>query len=238
MNKLSKNWITEKHIDFEYKKYVLLAYLKEVGGQFGSNKLYPSLAEIIEHYKYLTVLKENKLNMVSSMPKRIHSFDLEKLEISYRKMLEDDVLMAEIESIVNYSIPKFEYYLQEGKKIYDFIEEHIQIHAVGVMPLFIDDGYMLLKGGSRATAVYQYHMTIYEQPDEKYRAIHTQFIRSYPGSFTTTYESIKTDLVRENKNLPNPAAYAIETDMALPLEETLLPIATRILVRHVARVNS
>ena len=34
MQFLDKNWITENHIDFEYKKYVLLAYLQHVSEHF------------------------------------------------------------------------------------------------------------------------------------------------------------------------------------------------------------
>lgn len=235
---LSKNWITEKHIDFEYKRYVLLAYLKEVSDNFGANKLYPSLAEIIEHYKSLSAIRENQQNLLNAAPKRIKEIDVEKLLISYEQLLNDDALMAEIQSIVNYSIPKFEYYLSEGKKIYDFIEQHLHIQSVGLVPLCPDDGYMFLRGGDTAdTRVYRYHITIYEQPDEKYRAIRTEFVKTYSKGFVNTYESIKTDLIRENRQLPNPAAYAIETEMELPLQETLLPIATRALVRHVAMIS-
>ena len=46
MSSLSTNWITEKHIDFEYKKYVLLGYLQHVNESFTENKLYPSLSEL------------------------------------------------------------------------------------------------------------------------------------------------------------------------------------------------
>lgn len=232
---LSKNWLTEKHIDFEYKKYVLLAYLKEVHEHFGLNQLYPSLAEIIEHYKNLSAIRENHQNLLSSIPQRISSIDMEKMMITYTKMLEDDALMAEIESIIDFSIPKFEYYLREGKKIYDFIEEHLHIHSVGLVPLYPDDGYMFLRGGESAdTRVYRYHLTIYEQPNEKYRAIHTEYVKSYSRGFSNTYESIKTDLIREDHRLPNPATYAVETEMSIPMEETFLPIATRALVKFLA----
>ena len=60
MATLSKNWITEKLIDFEYKKYLLLAYLQQVSGQFDETRLYPSLSELIEHYKNVVSLRENK----------------------------------------------------------------------------------------------------------------------------------------------------------------------------------
>ena len=48
MPKLSKDWITEKHIDFEYKKYVLLAYLQEVEKHFEMTSLYPAATYRIE----------------------------------------------------------------------------------------------------------------------------------------------------------------------------------------------
>ena len=46
-----------------------------------------------------------------------------------------------------------------------------------------------------------------------------------------TYESIKSDLLRFHRNLPNPAAYVIESEFLLPFDETFLPIAKRALVR-------
>jgi hypothetical protein len=48
-----------------------------------------------------------------------------------------------------------------------------------------------------------------------------------------TYESIKGDLIRNKIDLPNPAVYSIETDLKFPLEETLLPIAKRSLVKYI-----
>lgn len=236
MAALNKNWITEKIIDFEYKKYLLLAYLKEVSQYFDEKKLYPSLAELIDHYKQLTAIKENKQNLLGAFPQRMHKIDIEKFKIVYEKIIEDDALMSEIESILNYSIPKFEYYLAEGKKIYDAIEEHLHIHPIGVIPLYPEQGYMFLKDGRNTeTKVYEYQITIFEQPDEKLRGIHAHFIKSYSRSLINTFESIKTDLIRENHKLPNPAVFAIETEMELPLAETFLPIAKRVLVKYVAK---
>lgn len=235
MAALSKNWLTEKQIDFEYKQYILLAYLKEVSAHFEVHKLYPSLAELIEHYKQVISIKENKQNLMGAFPQRIHQLNLEKFRITYEKLIQDDALMNEIEQIIDFSIPKFEYYLSEGKKIYDFIEEQLHIYPIGVIPIRPEVGYLFLKDGKTAdTNVYEYQITIFEQPDEKYRGIHTRFIKTYKQSFTHTFEFIKTDLIRENKHLPNPAAFAVEAGIRLPLEETFLPIAKRILVKQVA----
>jgi hypothetical protein len=235
MASLGKNWLTEKLVDFEYKKYILLAYLKEVSNNFEVNKLYPHLAELIEHYKQLVAFRDKKQNLADNFPQRMQQVDFENFKIKYEKMVEDDLVMAEIESIINYSIPQFQHYLAEGKKIYDFVEEHLHIYPVGVMPLRPEHGYMFLKDGKDAsTRVYEYQITIFEHPDTRFRGIHTQYVRTYSRSFTNTFESIKTDLIRENRNIPNPAAFAVESDMNIPLEETFLPIAKRMLVKHVA----
>lgn len=50
MKQLSETWFAEGRIDFELKKYTLLAYLQEVNSHFNENKLYPQLADIIFHY--------------------------------------------------------------------------------------------------------------------------------------------------------------------------------------------
>ena len=49
MKTLSKTWFAEGYIDFELKKYTLLAYLQEVNKYFYENKLYPQLADLIFH---------------------------------------------------------------------------------------------------------------------------------------------------------------------------------------------
>lgn len=233
MEKLTQNWITEKHIDFEFKKYVLLAYLSGVNSNFEKTRLYPYFNEIIQHYKNLISVKENKKLIADAFPSKLQKIDLELLNMEYEKIINDDNIMAEIEQIINYSIPQFEHYLNEGRKIYDFVEEQLHISPIGVVPLNADYGYLFLKdGGGKSTRVYEYQMTIFEGPEDKYRGIHTQYLESYAKNFTTTYEFIKADLIKKKREMPNPATYVIETDLILPLNETFLPIAKRILVRY------
>lgn len=236
MAELSKNWLTEKHIDFEYKKYLLLSYLQDVHKNFDATKLYPWLAEIIEHYKITVAVRDNKQHLQNNFPQRLSGIDSSNGQISYEKLLSDDALMQEIESIIEYAIPQFEDRVEEGKNIYDIVEEHLFIQPVGIIPLNPESGYMFLKGGESAeTNVYEYQITFWETASEKYKAIHTHFVKSFERNISTTFQSMKSDLMREQKHLPNPAAYSIESEMMLPLEETFLPIAKRMLVRHISK---
>ena len=238
MKQLDKNWLTEKHIDFEYKKYVLLAYLQDVDDSFDSNCLYPHLADLISHYKNLIALKENKTNLYNKFPNKITSADFNNFKLVYDKLLEDDKIMQELESIIDFSLPHFEHYMIEGKKIYDFIESNINIFPIGVMPLLRNEGYLLLKGGAKTqTMVYQYAITLFEGPNENLKGISTEYIDAFDYSIQNTYEEIKLHLVKEYNELPNPATYAIESELQIPVEETFLPLAKRSLVKYVSLNN-
>lgn len=235
MESLSKTWLTEKHIDFEYKRYLLLAYLQTVNENFKEHRLYPHLSDLIGHYRGLLELREGKNNLYESFPGNIKSADMENFRIVYEKIIRDDDLMQEIASIIEFSIPQMEQHLRIGKKIYDMIEEHLKFFPVGIVPLQTDAGYLLLRdGSSNDTKVFEYEMSIFENANERYRAIHTKFISTYEKSISNTYESIKSELLNERSAFPNPATYAIETDMLLPLEETFLPLAKRALVKHIS----
>src|SRR6185436_17944893 len=148
MESLSKNWITENHIDFEYKKYILLAYLQHVSDNFTEQRLYPFLSDLVDHYRNLKVLKDNKRNLFESFQGRAKTLDFEQFKIIYEQLAEDDSLIQEVENIIDFSIPQMEIYLKEGKKIYDYIEERLKIFSVGIVPLNNEEGYLFLKQGS------------------------------------------------------------------------------------------
>ena len=44
----------------------------------------------------------------------------------------------------------------------------------------------------------------------------------------------ETELIRHWKDLPNPAVYLIETPLSFPVDETLLPVAKRSLVKFIS----
>lgn len=229
------NWLTEKHIDFEYKKYILLDYLQKIDKRFREVKLYPYYPQLITQHKNLTKLRNTKKEIIESFGKELKAIDLAKLKMQYRKLVHDDDLMKEIDSIIDYSIPKFEFYIEEGNSIYNLIKEKLHICPVGITPIYIDEGYLLLRNTARKnTKVFQYNITIYDKAEEKHRAIKTKYVISTDISITNTLENIKAELIRINPELPNPATYVVESELELPVYETLLPIARKMLVKFVS----
>ena len=235
MKKLQTNWLTDGLIDFEYKKYLLLAYLEGVKEEFGAKRLYPVFSDLIMHYNNLIQVKEHKKLVYEQFPQRISRADFRKLELVYQKIVEDDETMREIEDIVQFAAPKFDHALQNGKEIYDYIESNLEISPVGITPLYRDAGYLFLdEYTSHETRVYEYHMTIFENAYETYRGINTHYIDSVRRGLTSTYENLKVNLVKQHKKLPNPATFVIVAKVPCSFDQSLLPIAKRTLVKYVS----
>ncbi len=235
MKSLSETWFAEGRIDFELKKYTLLAYLQEVNKYFTENKLYPQLADIIFHYNNIVAFRENKKYLQEHFPKKLTGIQMEKLQVLYQQMIEDDELMQELEDIIHYSAGKIKTTIHNGTEIYEFVEEKINIVPVGLIPLDTQEGYFFLSSGNvKSTRVYHYRLSIFEKHDEKYRSIKTAFIDNRIRSISSTYEHFKSELIRHRKDLPNPAVYSIETELTFPIDETLLPIAKRSLVKFIS----
>jgi hypothetical protein len=235
MDRLSKDWLTQGLIDFEYKKYLLLAYLKNVKESFGKVELYPFMADLVFHYRNLLAVKENKALIRESFPKEISLDEFKKLELSYRQMIEDDVVMSELESILEFSIPKIKDSLQEGSVIYEYVESKCEIAPVGVTPLYANEGYLFVtQPPEKETTIYRYQISIFEDSQEQLRSLNTQFVENVQKNIVNTYEQIKLDLVKRYKDLPNPATYLILSKTKFPFAETLMPVAKRLFVKHIS----
>jgi hypothetical protein len=239
MKTLSQTWFADGYIDFELKKYTLLAYLKEINQYFTETKLYPQLADIIFHYNNLLAFKENKKYLQEQFPKKLTGIQLEKLQVLYQSMIEDTDLMKELEDIINFAAYKMQRTITSGTEIYEFVENKLNILPIGIIPLDHQEGYFFLcEGKAKNTWVYEYNLSFFERHDEKYRSIKSKFINVWQRNFVNSYVNIKSELIKNRTQLPNPAVYAVETDLNFPIQETLLPIAKRSLVKHITNFAS
>lgn len=236
MERLKDNWLTDGLIDFEYKKYQLLAYFKEVKSSFGRVELYPFLSDLVIHYRNLISLKENHSLIRDSFPKEISPEGLKNLEVNYKRMIEDDLIMQEIESIMEYALPQFKSSLDEGSYIYEFVESKCEISPVGLTPIYANEGYLFLtQPPEKETYVYRYQTTIFEQSTEIMRGIHTQFVLTAEKNISSTYENLKLSLIRQYAELPNPSVYLVLSKLRFPFDQTLMPVAKRLLVKQISK---
>lgn len=236
MDKLKDSWLTDGLIDFEYKKYQLLAYFQTVNESFRRMELYPLLSDLVFHYRNLILLKENQTLIRESFPKELSPESFKNMIFNYRRMIEDDLVMKEIESIMEYALPHFKDSLEEGSSIYEYVESECEISPVGLTSLYSDEGYLFVtQPPEKETNVYRYQITFFEQSTEPMRGIHTQFLLTSEYSFSNTYENLKLDLIRRFVELPNPSVFLVLSKVKFPYVQTLMPVAKRLLVRQITK---
>ncbi|HSJ68005.1 MAG TPA: hypothetical protein VK921_10040 [Anditalea sp.] len=235
MKKLSDNWIAEGLIDFEYKKYLLLAYLQDVQKQFGHVKLYPTLADLIQQHQRLESFRREHSNLRDAFPKKFSGADFKDAKLIYEKILEDGDLMKELESIVEFAIPQLWKQIEEGKSIYDFIEQNLEIEPVGIRPIYQREGYAFLSyDKTNDIYIYRYKVNLFENSMDSFRSILLNFVKRVRRSLVNTVEKIKLDLSQHYQELPNPAAWRIHSKHQVPLQESLVPISKRLLLQYVS----
>ncbi|WP_428660044.1 hypothetical protein [Runella sp.] len=232
MATLRTDWLTEGWIDFEYKKYMLMAYLQEVNGNFDQAKLFPDLLNVQTHYELATQLKNSKNEIVASFPKKVTGVDFKKKRFVYEKFQESEKL-TEIDSILDYSLPLFQQTLTQGQTQYADIEAQLTFAPVGIVPLHLKEGYLFLYRTRRSeTDIYHYQVRLFEHHDQ--RGVQTTYLETVRKGISTTFENLKLTLIKKRRELPNPATYLVESPADYPVQETLLPIAKRLIVKHVA----
>lgn len=237
MDNLSNNWLTTGLIDFEYKKYQLLAYFKKVKESFGRVELYPHMADLVFHYRNLIAIRDNKLLLRDAFPKELSTENVKNLELSYREIIQDDAIMQELEAIMEYAVPVFKSSLDEGSVIYEFVESKCEIVPIGLTSLYSNEGYLFVSQPPESeTNVYRYQITLFQEKQEALRGIHTNFLFTTSRTFSNTYENIKLELIRKYAELPNPSTYLVVSKLKFPHNQTLMPIAKRLLVKQLSMV--
>ena len=173
--------------------------------------------------------------MKDKFPKNISTADFEKLKFSYKLLVEDNEIIQELEEIIGYALPKFQLMIEEGTEIYEFVEHHMEFEPIGIMPIYNDEGYLLLnRDKSRDLTIYRYQTSVFESADEKYKGLQIQYISNDFVDFSRSFEQVKIDLTKADSSLPNPAAYLITYKMGFPEEPTVLPVAKRMLMRYLS----
>ncbi len=235
MRHLDKNWLTNGLIDFEYKKYIILSYLKHVQQNFTDKKLFPVLNDLIDHHRNLKSIRDGKTFLKNKFRPRISNFNFKLLSIEYQPEINDSPMFSELEAIMEYGMLLFDKQIHNGNELLSEIKSTITIEPVGISPLYKKEGllFMTLKN-YRTVRIYQYTvnpLTVVNGRDDQ---IKTYYLNSERLSIANTFEKMKIEMIKKFKSLPNPATYAISTTINFPYEETYLPIAKKMLENQLA----
>ncbi|WP_138477409.1 hypothetical protein [Dyadobacter bucti] len=231
MTDLQKNWLTEGIFDFEYKKYVLMAYLQDIDNQFTQNRLFPHLKNLKFHFDSCISIKTKKKQIKTAFPKNLTGIDVATWKLRYEETVQDDPYLDELNYILDFAIPRFSRSIDEGMERFSEVEENVKISPVGIMPLWAEEGYLLfLHTFQPVVSVFEYQLALYDEMRERY--MKTQYKETVRIGLGSTVSQLKVELTRRNKSLPNPATYVVESKYDYPLHEALLPVAKKLMLKQ------
>ena len=230
MEKISADsFIYQAIHDSEQCQYRAMEYLKQCRKGFSSNKLYPALAELIELAKGLENFLDSTQSFQSQLPQSIKSIDLENQEIVYEPHYAKHSELVRVEEQVQWMLPLLKRLIDEGARIYDFVEESINVAGVGVLPMYKNEGYCIVPEHRLYLIHFLYYqLSLYTSGEEKYRTLKTNIVDSLHQPLVQYSPiTLKRQFMQSHREMPNPATYVCETDLDFPLQETILPVVKR-----------
>ncbi|MEL7535091.1 MAG: hypothetical protein AAFN10_27560 [Bacteroidota bacterium] len=232
MKNLSNDWFLEGRLDFEYKKYVLLAYLNQVSREFAEFKLYPAFSDLVSHYQNLHQFQEGRNKLRGQFPNRLNKEEFRKMKLHFEPKIQENPDLLEIGSIVEYALPEIKSSLRSGKEIYEKIEADVRIEPIGITPLYRQEGYLLLQFEAyKAVKAFAYRISFFENVEENYYGISFREVESFTLSLANNYEQMKRSLIKSHTELPNPATYLALSRQLYPEVPSILPVVKRKMLR-------
>lgn len=232
---LQPDWICAPHIDFEYKKYLALAYVKSLENHFKQREVYPYLSDVRNHLNLLRILEAQMRNIEEQGPKNLVGINLDPPILRYKSAMKFGDTMRSVLDTIQFVLPLFQTHEGDGKYIKHKISEKLLIEPIGIEPLEKSEGYLFLRQDSEIR-IYQYRARIistHPSGEDAYQDILTHYLYTRSVSLNSPSEQLKYDLVKKHRSLPNPATYQIAGPHGTPLFETLLPLAKERIYNYV-----
>lgn len=232
---LSLDLFTQVQSDFEARQYRILAGLKSYQECFQRNRIYPYLSDLIQMHLALKDIKDRLEDLRNVFPKKISNIDLVNKTIEHEVVFVDGSDLNKVEDLIEWALPHMIKVIHEGATVHEYVEDKISIEHVGILPNYRDEGYFFVPDReSGKLKFFRFEVSIFKSAEDQYRSLKTQYLKSIRiGSIVKSPNSIKLELIREQKELPNPATYHLETVLEFPFSETIFPVAKRKLLQTI-----
>lgn len=220
--------------DSETRQYVVLHSLKGFYHEFSLNRLYPTLSDLIDLCAVLEHILKTKADIEGQLPQQVKDIDLVNQRLVLEPMGERNAGVERAGELIAWALPLMKKAIEEGVEIYNFVEEHIALEEVGIVPMYREEGYYFVpEPKAYLLHLLRYEVSLFTSAHERYRALKTRLLESMEQKSVKRHpESIKLDLMGKYHDLPNPATYVCDTDLDFPYAETILPIAKRKLMEQ------
>lgn len=230
------SWLTEGLLDAEYKEYVLLAWLQKVHSQLRDVRLYPALSDVIGRHRELKSI-QHCLHQGREQG-AVTGIDFTRMQLLRGGNESPSSVELYLEELINRALPHLNATMAEGKSLFDLIDSKVEFTPIGVQPLHMGEGYLLVTHGSagnRELLAFRYTQSRIQRNGDAFLELSLECRESRRLARLETLESIKWGLIRKHRDLPQPATFHAHTEWEVPIQPTLLPIARRRLLQEIAQ---
>ncbi|MEX0647139.1 MAG: hypothetical protein WEA56_11785 [Balneolaceae bacterium] len=233
--RLSLDLFTKVQDDLEKRQYIILAELKAISTEFQYYKVYPHLSRLVELQRTLKDVTTRLSDLRSRFPKRISRIDWVNQTIEHEVVFVDGTDLSAVERLINWALPHIESVIDEGAAIHEFVEKELYVEHVGIVPNYRDEGYFFVPDNQeKRLNLFRFEVSIFKSAEDQYRSLKTSFLRGiYQGEAILSPNSIKLELIKQEKELPNPATFIFDTQLDFSFRQTIFPVAKRKLMQTI-----
>lgn len=220
--------------DMESAQYRILDSLKQTRSAFKRNIIYPHLGLLVQLYDGLRQITAQIGDVQKGLPRRLKDIDLRQRRLTYEIPALEEGQIQQVHELIDWAMPLIQEAIEEGKTIFEFVEDHMHLGEVGIVPAYVEEGYLIVPNRPRNEFyVLQYTISLFTDVKERYRSLRTTHVKTIPQrSIFQSPHHIKLELIEEYRELPNPATFVCNVEVDVPFEQTLLPVAKRKLMRY------
>jgi hypothetical protein len=125
---LNSTWFVDSPLDFEHKKWTLLAYIQNIHKNFGEKIIFPYLDDVRFH---LSNLEKWQATRELIIKKELKGIDWENLTLIY-DIPECSPEMNELQKIIDWSYPRLQKMDKLGRILWSEIENGLEIEYRGI----------------------------------------------------------------------------------------------------------
>ncbi|MDH5380987.1 MAG: hypothetical protein OEW75_09045 [Cyclobacteriaceae bacterium] len=227
---LTAGWYSSQPVDFEYNQYRLLAYIQMVKNAYLKSEVYPILNDVKFHFDdmYSVLDRSNTLN--NNWKGQLRGIDNENRKLLYDSSFQLSKELEEVIRTLEFSVPKLDSVIQEGKDIENFVIDNCLVEPVGLLPLYKKEGYLFLQNHKPAEIyIYRFSGRVLNSDNFGKAHVRLSFLHKTSRMIGESLTSVKRNIIKKFKELPNPATFVMSTKMVFPIELTLIPLAGKLI---------
>jgi hypothetical protein len=234
MHKISLDNFIIANADFEASQYSILQNLKDYRNDLKNFKLFPAFDYLKDLTEELETVLIRKACIKECSPVRKIKFELPDNQdvIDANKFIESE--MVKIWNLIEWGYDIISPIYEEACILYFFVEQNIKLLAIEESAGYEDSGCLLIPN-NKSEELNFYKFSNFIKTDNP-KIIEASLVESieFNDVLHNDLDAIGDKLVINFPELTNSRVYAVKTELDFPFNESILPVAKRILAAELS----